>query len=44
MREYATVLHIHKSLSSEPLGPEYEYPGVKELMANAAKETSQQGS
>jgi len=32
IREYAMVLHSHKSLSSEPLGPEYEFPGCKELM------------
>jgi len=34
MREYAMVLHSHKSVSSEPLGPEYEYPGWRGLMTN----------
>jgi len=32
MREYATVLHLHKLESSTPLGPVYEYPGARELM------------
>ena len=36
MREYATVLHLHKLESSTPLGPVYEYPGSNELMVNAA--------
>jgi hypothetical protein len=37
IREYATVLHLHKLESSTPLGPVYEYPGRSELMVNAAK-------
>jgi hypothetical protein len=37
MREYATVLHLHKLVSSMPLGPVYEYPGESALMVNAAK-------
>jgi len=34
MREYATVLHLHKLESSTPLGPVYEYPGMSESMVN----------
>jgi hypothetical protein len=38
MREYATVLHLHKLESSTPLGPVYEYPGMSESMVNATQE------
>ena len=37
MRLYRTVLHLHISLSSTPLGPEYEFPGSKSGMTNATK-------
>jgi len=36
--EYATVLHLHRVLSSGPLGPVYVYPGISELIVNAAEE------
>jgi len=34
MSEYATVLHLHKLASSLPLGPEYEYPGIRGSIVN----------
>jgi hypothetical protein len=39
-----TVLHLHMLASSRavPLGPMYEYPGVRASIVNAAKEASQQ--
>ena len=40
--EYVTVLHLHKLVLSRILGPMYEYPGVRALMVNAAKETDQE--
>ena len=34
MSEYPTVLHLHKSESSAPLGPIYEYPGGSGSIVN----------
>ena len=41
MSEYVTVLHLHKLVSSMPVGPVYEYPGFRASIVNAAKESSQ---
>ena len=38
------VLHLHKSESSEPAGPEYAYPAGRGGTVNAAKETIRQCS
>jgi len=35
MSEYATVLHLHKLALSLPLGPEYEYPGIRGSIVNS---------
>ena len=35
MRLYRTVLHLHKSPSSGPLGPLYEFPGSRAGIINA---------
>ena len=36
MRLYTTVLHLHRSPLSTPLGPVYECCGSKAVMANTA--------
>ena len=36
MRLYRTVLHLHVSPLSTPVGPVYEFPGNKEGISNAA--------
>jgi hypothetical protein len=35
-RLYTTVLHLHRSPLSDPLGPWYEFPGFKAEISNAA--------
>jgi hypothetical protein len=42
MSEYVTVLHLHGSVSSTPLGPLYEPPGLRGETEKAAKKTRQQ--
>lgn len=34
MSEYVTVLHLHKLVSSTPVGPMYEYPGFRASIVN----------